>query len=183
VSDWNSSSEPYFKPRDPAAPDPWREEAARVGGVGAHKVILVVRQDPPERVAELLGIGLDQAAILRRRVVTFNDVPVEISDSWYPAHVADGTPLAKDRPIKGGALRALAERGYVAARHVEEVAAVEVPPGLDDWLTQSPVIELTRTSYATDGTPFEVDVMWMSPEMAPGVPRRLRYEIHVGPAE
>lgn len=183
MSNWITSSEPYLAPRDPAAPDPWREEAARAGGVGAHKVILVARQLPDERVAGLLGIGLDDAAVLRRRLVTLDGVPVEVSDSWYPARVADGTPLGEDRPIKGGALRALAERGYVAVRHIEEVAAVEVPPELRDLLPDSPVIELTRTSFAADGVPFQVDVMLMSPEMAPGVRRRLRYEIHVGSAE
>lgn len=177
MPEWITSSEPYLAPRDPAAVDPWREEAARVGGVGAHKVILVVRQLPPERVADLLRISLDEPAILRRRLVTLDDVPVEVSDSWYPARIADGTPLAEDRPIKGGAVRALAERGYVAERHVEEVAAVEVPTELGDLLPNSPVIELTRTSYTAGDVPFEVAIMLMNPEMAPGVPRRLRYEI------
>ena len=183
VPEWITSSEPYLAPRDPAAADPWREEAARAGGVGAHKVILVARQVPSERVARLLGLAPDEAAVLRRRLVTLDGVPVEVSDSWYPARVADGTPLAEDRPIKGGALRALAERGYVAERHVEEVAAVEVPAELSNLLPGTPVIELTRTSYTADDVPFEVAVMLMSPEMAPGVPRRLRYEIRYRPDE
>ena len=209
MSDWVSSSEQYLTPAgstsgDPnsggrAGGDPWREEAARAGRVGAHTVILVARRVPAERVTRLLGIAPDEPAVLRRRLVTLDGVPVEVSDSWYPARVADGTPLAEDRPIKGGAVRALAARGYVAARHVEEVAVVDVPAELSTLLPQPPVIELTRASYtapaapadgadpAEDGagiqdteTAFEVAVMLMSREMAPGVPRRLRYTFTPG---
>lgn len=179
MSEWISSSEPYLAPREASSADPWREEAARAGRVGAHRVILVARQVPPARVAEFLGSAADEPAILRRRLVTLDDAPVEVSDSWYPAHIADGTPLAEDRPIKGGALRVLTELGYVATRHVEEVAVVEVPEELLDLLTQPPVIELTRTSYAGE-VPFEAAVMLMSREMAPGVPRRLRYQFPLG---
>ncbi|MBR7835370.1 UTRA domain-containing protein, partial [Actinospica durhamensis] len=165
-----------------------------------HKVILVARRVPAERVARLLGIAPDEPAVLRRRLVTLDGVPVEVSDSWYPARVADGTQLAEDRPIKGGAVRALAERGYLAARHVEEVAVVDVPAELSTLLPHPPVIELTRASYAAPadlagtaapagaadgsrneaGGAFEVAVMLMSREMAPGVPRRLRYTFRPG---
>jgi hypothetical protein len=39
------------------------------------------------------------------------------------------------------------------------------------------VLELIRTSYTAADEPFEVAVMMMSREMAPGVVRRLRYEL------
>lgn len=181
MPEWITSSQPYLAPRSAGAADPWREEAALAGRVGAHKVILVERQVPSERVARLLGLAPLEAAVLRRRLVTLDDVPVEVSDSWYPARIASGTPLALDRPIKGGALRALAELGYVAERHVEEVAVIDVPAELRDLLPHTPVIELTRTSYAAGDVPFEVAVMLMATHMAPGVPRRLRYEMRAEP--
>ncbi len=184
MSDWVSSSEQYLAPAA-AGGDPWRQEAARAGRVGAHRVILVARRTAPEQVARLLGISPEEPAVLRRRLVTLDGVPVEVCDSWYPARVADGTPLAEDRPVKGGAARALAERGHVAARHVEELAVVDVPAELGDLLTDSPVLELTRASYPegadADAAAFEVAVMLMSREMAPGVPRRLRYTFRPGP--
>jgi DNA-binding GntR family transcriptional regulator len=182
MAEWITSSEPYLAPGDPAAADPWREEAAREGRVGAHKVILVARRVPDERVARLLHLAKDAPAVLRRRLVTLDEVPVEISDSWYPPHVADGTALAEDRPIKGGAARALAERGFIAERHIEEVAVVDVPAELGELLPRSPVLELTRTSYAAGDVPFEVGVMLMARDMAPGVPRRLRYLIRAAPS-
>jgi DNA-binding GntR family transcriptional regulator len=177
MSEWISSSQPYLAPRDSTSADPWREEAARAGHVGAHRLVLVERTVPPARVSVLLGNDPESATILRRRIVTLDARPVEVSDSWYPAAIADGTALAEARPIKGGALRLLAELGYTATHHVEEIAVVDVPPTLLDVLRDSPVIELTRTSYTENDVPFEVAVMLMSRDMMPGVPRRLRYEM------
>jgi GntR family transcriptional regulator len=177
MSEWITSSQPYLSPRAADAPDPWKHEAAQAGHVGAHRVILVDRQIPPSAVSALLSIEDTAPAILRRRLVTLDGVPVEIADSWYPAHLADGTSLASSRPIKGGALRALADLGYVATRHVETIAVIDTPEQHRDLLSDPVVIELTRTSYTPNDTPFEVAVMLMSREMAPGVARRLQYEL------
>jgi DNA-binding GntR family transcriptional regulator len=177
MSEWISSSQPYLSPRDSASADPWQEEAARAGHVGAHRLVRVEREVPPARVGALLGIEPESAALLRSRIVTLDGTPVEVSDSWYPEAIADGTALAAAKPIRGGALRLLAELGYTATRHVEEIAVIDVPLALHDVLQDSPVIELTRTSYAENDMPFEVAVMLMTRDMAPGVPRRLRYEM------
>ena len=178
--EWVSSSAPYLAPRDAAAPDPWRQEAQRAGRVGGHRLLGAGPQVPPERVARLLGIEPGAAAVLRRRLVTLDDAPVEISDSWYPLEIAGGTGLAAARPIRGGALRALADLGFVAARHVEEVAVVDLPEALRALLPEHVVIELTRVGYTATGVPIEVAVMLMAREPVPGVPRRLRYEFSAG---
>lgn len=177
MSEWITSSTPYLAPRGTAAPDPWKAEAARAGHAGAHRLTLVEKQTPPDRVCRLLATQPGTPAILRRRIVTLDERPVEVADSWYPAALAEGTPLAGTRPIRGGALRALAELGYTAVRHVEEVAVTDPPPRLRELLGDAAVLELTRTGYTRDDEPFEVAVMLMSREMTPGVPRRLRYEL------
>lgn len=179
-SEWTSSSASYIAPRDDSAPDPWQQEAERNGRVGRHRLIAVGQQVPAERVARLLGIEAGAPAMLRRRLVTLDDAPVEISDSWYPLEIAEATALAADAPIKGGASKALADLGFLAARHIEQVAVVDVPEDLRDLLPETVALELTRVSYTATGVPFEAAVMLMSREMAPGVPRRLLYEFASG---
>ncbi len=71
----------------------------------------------------------------------------------------------------------------MAARHAEEVAVVDTPDEFREVLGDTPVIELTRTSYTEADVPFEVAVMLMSRNMAPGVPRRLRYSIQAAVAD
>lgn len=177
MNEWVTASTPYLAPRAAGEPDPWEEEAARAGLVGRHRLILTEWRSAPPAVASRLGI--DQAAhvVLRRRLVTLDDQPVEVADSWYPRSVAEGTALAEQKPIRGGAVRLLADLGFVAVRHVEDVGVCDPPAEVVPLLGESPVLELTRTSYTEAGRPFEVAIMLMSREMTPGRPRRLRYEL------
>jgi GntR family transcriptional regulator len=175
MADWITSSKPYVTPRAPGERDPWELEAERAGHVGRHRITLVDQRMAPAEVARRLGIGAEDLAVLRRRVVTLDDRPVEVSDSWYPTAIAAGTGLAEDKPIKGGAVRLLADLGYTAARHVEDVAMIDPPADAAEILGPGLVIQLIRTSQAADDTVFEVGVMHMSRELTPGVPRRLRY--------
>lgn len=177
MSDWITASTPYLAPRAAGARDPWEREAAEAGHVGRHRLTLVGRFPAPDLVAERLGAGQDALAVLRRRLVTLDDRPVEIAESWYPLAVAEGTGLAERKPIRGGALRLLADLGYTATRHVEDIAIVDPPADAAAELGTSPVLELIRTSYTADDVPFEVSVMLMSRDMSPGAPRRLRYEL------
>ena len=92
MSEWITSSTPYPTPRLTAAQDPWKEEAERAGHVGAHRLTLVEKQIPSDRVCRLLGTEPRTPAILRRRIVTLDDRPAEVADSWYPARIAERTP-------------------------------------------------------------------------------------------
>lgn len=177
MTDWISSSAQYLVPHRHGAPDAWQQEAAEHGRIGAHRLVSVERRVPPPRVAMALGIDAQDEAIVRRRLVTLDELPVEISDSWYPLRVAEGTALAGPGAIHGGAARALADLGFTAAHHVEEVAVVDVPQELLTLLPETIALELTRVSYTAADVPFEVAHMVMSRELAPGIPRRLRYEL------
>jgi GntR family transcriptional regulator len=180
MSEWITTSAPYLAPRAAGERDPWAVEAEAIGHTGRHRLALVERRELPAPVAERLGIDPAARAILRRRVVTLDERPVEIADSWYPLAVAEGTGLAQDRPIRGGAARLLAELGFTAARHVEDVAIADPPDEAAHHLGPAPVLELIRTSFTADDVPFEVAAMLMSRDLAPGVPRRLRYELRPG---
>jgi GntR family transcriptional regulator len=180
MSEWITGSTPYLAPRTSGERDAWALEAEAAGFVGGHRLTLVDRLPAPEPVAARLRIDSGALAVVRRRLVTLDGRPVEISESWYPLPVADGTALADDKPIRGGALRLLAELGYTATRHIEDIAVIDPPVDAAEVLGTSAVLELIRTSYTAAGEPFEVAVMLMSREMAPGVVRRLRYELRSG---
>jgi DNA-binding GntR family transcriptional regulator len=106
-----------------------------------------------------------------------NDRPVEIAESWYPSAIAQGTPLAEPRKIKGGAVSALAAMGYTP-RHVRE--DVSAHPATQDEAESlglaegEPVLVLFRTVLTANDEPFEATVMTMATEG-----RHLRYELTV----
>ena len=177
MNEWVTASAPYLAPRTTGEPDPWAQEAARAGLTGRHRLILVEGRPAPDIVAARLGIESGTAAVVRRRVVTLDERPVEVSDSWYPLTVADGTALAEHKPIRGGASRLLAELGYLPVRHTEDVGVCDPPAEIAALLGTASVLELIRTSYTETDIPCEVAVMLMTREMAPGQPRRLRYEL------
>lgn len=180
MSEWITASTPYLSPHAAGQADLWALEAAQAGRSGRSKVISAGPAAAPQIVANLLGVEPGRDAIRRRRVVTLDDRPVEIADSWYPVRIAEGTGLAEPTPIKGGALRLLADLGYAAVRYVEDVSVVLVADDLAELLDVpegEAVLELVRTSYTSNGAPFEVAVTVMSREMEPGVTRRLRYEL------
>src|SRR5579859_2294288 len=148
MTEWITASTPYLAPRTPGDRDPWEREAAQAGHTGRHRLILVDRLPVPAAAAERLGLNAGTPAILRRRLVTLDERPVEIADSWYPLAVAQGTALAEAKPIRGGAVRLLADLGYTAARHVEDVAVVDPPADAAEHLGAGAVMELIRTSYS-----------------------------------
>jgi DNA-binding GntR family transcriptional regulator len=108
-----------------------------------------------------------------------DDRPVELTDSWYPAGIAEGTPLAAMGKIKGGAVTLLADMGYSVHEAREDIVfrgatgdeAAELGLAVD-----TPVIVLSRTSLNAEGAAFEASVMVM---VAEG--RHLRYRLILGP--
>lgn len=180
MSEWITASAPYLAPRKSGEPDPWAQEAAQGGRTGRNKVLSAGPAKAPDLVAALLGMEPGATAVLRRRLVTLDDQPVEIADSWYPLAIAQGTGLAENKPIKDGALRLLADLGYTAVRHTEDVSVAALSQELAGLLglpVGQAVLELVRTSYTAQDVPFEVAAMTMTPDMAPGLRRRLRYEL------
>jgi len=173
-SGWVSRSATYVTP---GTGDAWAAEAAQRNAKGGQLLREVAEVEPPQRIAEDLAVPQGQPVVVRRRVMSLDDRPVELTDSHYPIAIARGTRLAEPRKIPGGAIALLAELGY-APKHVrEEVSARPADSeerrllGLaeDEW-----VIVLTRLSSAADGTPVEASVMTM---IARGT--RLGYEMDV----
>lgn len=172
---WTSGSMRYISPREGAGTDAWREEAEAQGGVGTQKLIEVAEVIPPDQVLAALELSEGEIAVVRRRVMYLNDHPVELTDSYYPATAVRGTPLAQRRKIRGGAVQALADLGFVASHVIEDIesrpptdaeqSALELHPG--EW-----VLTLFRTSLTNDKRPLEAAIMTV-----PARHHRLRYEL------
>ncbi|OZM70704.1 UbiC family transcriptional regulator [Amycolatopsis antarctica] len=169
---WTSVSMPYVSGQPG---DAWGAEAAEQGGTGTQKLLSVDEMAASATVADMLGLNVGEAVVVRRRLMLFNGHPVERVDSYYPANIARGTRLAEPRRIPGGAVALLAGLGHPPRRVREDVSARLATPDeravleLDD---PSCVLLLARALVTENDLPVEVSVMTM---VADG--RRLRYEL------
>jgi DNA-binding GntR family transcriptional regulator len=171
---WTSVSLPYVTGEHR---DSWAAEAAEHGGTGAQKLLEVTEVVPPADVATALNLEPGEAAVVRRRLMLFNEQPVELTDSYYPASIARGTPLAEFRKIRGGAVSLLADLGYTPRHAREDVAARLAVPAERAVLRLGDnecVLLLSRLLITEKDQPIEASVMTM---VATG--RRLRYQLSV----
>lgn len=175
---WSSSSLPYLTARPRGAGDAWSEQTAAKGRVGSQRLLEVAEVEPPIDVCEALDLSEGEMAVVRRRVVSLDGVPIELADSYYPTSIARDTALAASRRIKGGAVTALADLGWVASQVDEDVVArmpTEAERAALAMDEDVPVLVLSRTIRSKSGDPFEVTTMVM-----PADRRRLQYSMNLG---
>ncbi|MFE9239865.1 GntR family transcriptional regulator [Streptomyces sp. NPDC007007] len=173
-----SASTRYLAPTEADGGDAWSAEAASVGRRGAQKIVSAGEFSAPEGVADLLAVEQGGQVVVRRRIMYLDGEPCELTDTYYPVEIARGTGLAGTAKIRGGAVRLLAELGYVGTRAQEDVAArmpFENERASLSLKGDEPVLELTRLTLDADGRPIQVDVMVM-----PSRGQKLRYEIRIG---
>ncbi|MFI7024859.1 UTRA domain-containing protein [Micromonospora sp. NPDC049900] len=172
---WLSVSMPYLRPRPDQHGDAWAADAAQQGGVGTQRLLHVGEVVPAAAIAAALGVEEGTPAVVRRRLILLDDQPVELTDSYYPVTIARDTALAEPRKIRGGAIRLLAELGYVPKQATEDVYTRE-PEAAErqvlDLTDGEWVLGLTRVLTTHEGVPIEVSVMTMTP-----AGRRLRYQM------
>ncbi|MFF4604570.1 GntR family transcriptional regulator [Streptomyces sp. NPDC001339] len=178
TGEWVSTSMPYLTPRKEGQPDAWGAEAAARGRRGRQRIVHAGEIAAPAEIADCLGIAEGESVVVRRRVMYLDDAPCELTDTYYPAHIARGTRLAGTAKIPGGAVSLLAELGHTGARVREDVIARMPSDEEREALqtgTDEPVLQLTRVTLDGDDRPIQVDRMAM-----PGHLQRLRYEIRIG---
>ncbi|MFG2889878.1 GntR family transcriptional regulator [Streptomyces sp. NPDC048248] len=178
AGDWVSSSIPYLTPTAKGEPDAWGAEAAARGRRGTQRIVHAREAAAPPDIAELLGVAEGEDVVVRRRVMFLDDMPCELTDTYYPARIARGTRLAGTAKIPGGAVSLLASLGHIGARVQEDVIA-RLPSAEEcaalRTSTDEPVLQLTRVTLDGSERPIQVDRMAM-----PGHLQRLRYEIRIG---
>lgn len=124
----------------------------------------VERVVAPDAAAQALGLEQGSEVYARARLVKDEGQPTHTLTSYYrPDHV-EGTRLVDPTPGpagKGGGFRVFYEIGLEPDRMSEELFA-RVPTSAESKTLQlapaEPVVELHRTTYATDGTVIEYAV-------------------------
>jgi len=122
----------------------------------------VARIRAPTDVAQQLDLD-EGSRVIVRRVFFADDMPVALTDSYYPADMAGGTAIERPERIKGavhaliededGPIRRKIARSVddVSARMptAEEATALRLPQGV-------PVFRVLRTVYDSGNRPVEV---------------------------
>lgn len=119
--------------------------------------------DANQEVAMRLDLNEGSPVVIRQRLFLIDGHAVALCDSYYPADMAEGTPIAESRRIKGG-VHALIEdtSGPIKrriARSVDELVARMPTPFESEMLALPsgvPVVRVLRTVYDTDDRPVEL---------------------------
>nr|WP_202448386.1 UTRA domain-containing protein [Streptomyces sp. SID2999] len=169
---------PYLAPRERGQSDAWGAEAAARGGKGGQRIVHAGEVPASGEVADLLGVAVGEAVVVRRRVIELDGLSVELTDTYYPTAIARGTRLAERGKIPGGAVTLLAELGHRGVRVREDVTARMPAPEEREALrldTEEPVLRLSRVTFDDADRPIQADLMLM-----PAHRQQLRYEIRIG---
>ncbi|WP_326598087.1 GntR family transcriptional regulator [Streptomyces sp. NBC_01803] len=138
-------------------------EAAAQGQRAVQHIREVTEEPATPEIADLLEVEAGTALVVRRRLFTVDDEPMQLVDGYYQRELVAGTPIAAPRRIRGGVHAVLEDPSGSIRRRVarfvedldirmpspEERDALAVPPGV-------PIARVLRTAYDTDGKPIEV---------------------------
>lgn len=134
----------------------------RTLGLEPRSDVEVGRVVPPAAVARALGLAEGQEnAVMRKRRMYANDVPVQLATSYIPAEIADGTPLAQSDSGPGGIISRFAELGYEQTRITETVRTRRATDEEQQFLRledDQAVTEIWHTGWTADDRPVEVCV-------------------------
>ncbi|MGP4086057.1 GntR family transcriptional regulator [Streptomyces sp. KR55] len=151
---------------------PFRADMKEQGKAGTWESHSQARVPAPEAIAERLAIAPGDLCVTTRYEFLADGHPVQLSESWEPMAITDGTPIVLPEmgPLAGmGVVERMRSIG------VEIETAVEVPRPARATQAQANllgislgdlVLEIERTYYDTDGRPVETadivvpDVRW-----------------------
>jgi GntR family transcriptional regulator len=122
----------------------------------------VGRIEASPRIAEALGIQRGKPVVLRKRHYVLNGKPVLMADSYIPADLADGTPIAEPDTGEGGIYARLDDVGHGPVRFKEEVRT-RMPYRAEAALLQlhpgTPVMCIVRSAFDSEGRTVEINEM------------------------
>jgi len=167
----------YMAPAAVGEPYKWMSEAAKHQQVGGARLLDVAVVTPPAEVIAALELDEGEQAVLRKLILTLDGQPTELTRSYYPLGLCEGTPMMEKRRIRGGTPSLLNELGFPPREFVddisseipteEEAVALELPKGM-------PVLVAFRVVYSDDRRPIEATLMTKAAHRY-----RMRYKMQV----
>lgn len=125
----------------------------------ASRVIRMLATVPaPKEVAERLDIAPDTLVWTRQRLVSLEDRPIQVADSYYPIDVVERTKLRETEPGSSDFAQ-LDAVGHTPTRIREEWSARMPSPSeveVLNLLPGTPVLDFIRTMLDQDDRPVEV---------------------------
>ncbi|MBV2362882.1 UTRA domain-containing protein [Streptomonospora nanhaiensis] len=113
------------------------------------KRLRVERHDSvPQPIADRLGTS---AAVSRRAVRAIDGRTVAIETSYYPADLAEGTPLVEEADIPAGTISVLAGLGHAQTGYQDELTAHQIGPNeaADLGVAEgTPALQTVRTVWS-----------------------------------
>lgn len=139
---------------------------AESGGWRPRSETTVEVQPCPPDVAADLRIEPGAPVLVRDRVMSVDDVPVQLATSFLPRDLTEGTPIEDQNPGPGGIIGRLEDAGHPVAlfrervrtgpANADDAAALGVPVGTPVWLLDriafgaERVLELNRIRILAD---------------------------------
>lgn len=156
-------------------------QAMEQGHVPEQRIRAVATVGAPAEIAARLDLDDGAPVVMRRRLFLLNGQPVSSCDSYYPADMAEGTPISEPRKIKGGVHAVIEDPDGPIRRQVarsvddlvsrmptrEEASDLDLLPGV-------PVLRILRTIYDSKDRPVEVQ-----DSVAAADRHTLRYEVQM----
>lgn len=151
---------------------PFRADMKEHGRAGTWESRSTARVPAPEDIAERLAIEPGDLCVHTRYEFLADGLPVQLSDSWEPMAVTDGTPIVLPEmgPLAGmGVVERMRSIGVVIETAVElprPGRATQAQSNLLGISVGDLVSLIERTYYDTDGRPVETadivvpDVRW-----------------------
>ncbi|MER5395378.1 GntR family transcriptional regulator [Streptomyces sp. NPDC002599] len=104
-----------------------REVLDRQEDQASVRLVDVRQVSVPRRVASLLGVQKETRVLVRRLLVEVDGEPVELSSSYFPADLVEGTDLADSALLAEGLRAHLEARKKVRFDHVTERVSARLP--------------------------------------------------------
>ncbi|MFJ9634508.1 GntR family transcriptional regulator [Streptomyces sp. NPDC101175] len=167
----------YMPPAAAGEPYRWISEAKKRSQRGSSKLLEVAAVAPPHEVGQALQLEEGGQALLRKQILMLDDEPTELTKSYYPLGLAEGTAMMEQRKIRGGTPTLLSELGYPPLEFIDEVSS-EIPTEEEVVALQlpkdMPVMLTLRVVYSNSERPIEVSLLTKAAHRY-----RMRYRIPV----